>query len=280
MKATCNLACLIYDHNMDNFRKERLLDRSQRAGIKRKRSDAVADLIRSHIFAAGLQPDDRLPQEPQLIEMFGCSRSTIREALKSLEVQGLVQNSTGPSGGARVASVSPSRTIGLLSNYFYFHPINTAQIYQIRRLTEPELAASVVGHLQARHFEALERTVAAQLDHPKSAQDWEHHRHAEMEFHDILIDACPNPLLGLVCRFVNEAIRRAIGTVGDSERSRAFTCVNLDFHKRLLVAFRSGNAARARRVMLEHVLSAESHLVRRRGTRAAQSAFATPFQLD
>jgi GntR family transcriptional regulator, transcriptional repressor for pyruvate dehydrogenase complex len=265
---------------MDNHLNDGIVDPSQKAAIKRKRSDAVADRIRSHIFQAGLQPNDRLPQEPQLIEMFGCSRSTIREALKSLEVQGLVQNSTGPSGGARVASVSLGRTVGLLSNYFYSHPINIAQIYQIRRLTEPELAASVVGHLQASHFEALERTLAAQHDHPNTAEDWEHHRRVEIDFHDILIEACPNPLLGIVCRFVNEAIRRMIGTVGDNERSRAFSCENIEFHKRLLVAFRSGNAAHAREVMLAHVLSAEGHLVRSSDAQAKEPVLTGPLQLD
>ncbi|MFN5715737.1 MAG: FadR/GntR family transcriptional regulator, partial [Bradyrhizobium sp.] len=169
------------------------LDPSRRASIKRKRSDAVADLIRGHIFQAGLQPNDRLPQESELIEMFGCSRSTIREALKSLEVQGLVQNTTGPGGGARVAPVSINRIVGLLSNYFYFQSISTAQIYQIRRLIEPELAFSVVGHLTAAHFAALDKAIEVQEHHPGGPTDWEHHRHAEIDFHDIMIEACPNP---------------------------------------------------------------------------------------
>ena len=255
-----------------------LVDPSQKAAIKRKRSDAVADRIRRHIFQAGLKPSDRLPQEPQLIDMFGCSRSTIREALKSLEVQGLVQNSTGPAGGARVASVSPARTIGLLSNYFYFHPINIVQIYQIRRLTEPELAASVVGHLRDSHFAALERTIEEQHEHPTDAAGWAHHRKVEVEFHEILIEACPNPLLGLMCRFVNEAINWTIGTVGDNELSWAFSCANIDYHRRLIDAFRSGDAERAREVMHEHVLSAESFLLR--PNEPQQPVFAEPLQLD
>ncbi|UGA45027.1 FCD domain-containing protein [Bradyrhizobium quebecense] len=256
------------------------LDPSRRASIKRKRSDAVADLIRSHIFQAGLQPNDRLPQEVELIEMFGCSRSTIREALKSLEVQGLVQNTTGPGGGARVAPVSINRIVGLLSNYFYFQSISTAQIYQIRRLIEPELAFSVVGHLTAAHFAALDKAIAVQEHHPGGIADWEHHRHAEIDFHDILIEACPNPLLGLVARFVNEAIRHLIGKLGVQEFASSFTCENIEFHKRLMAAFRSGNAARARRVMLDHVLSAEAVVVPAEDRRMDLPVFHQPLRLD
>lgn len=258
----------------------RTIDPSRRASIKRKRSDAVADLIRGHIFQAELRPNDRLPQEPELIEMFGCSRSTIREALKSLEVQGLVQNTTGPGGGARVAPVSINRIVGLLSNYFYFQSVNTAQIYQIRRLIEPELAFSVVGHLTADHFAKLEKAIAIQEHHPGGVADWEHHRHAEIDFHDILIEACPNPLLGLVCRFVNEAIRHLISGLGAQEFASSFTCENIEFHKRLMSAFRSGNAARARRVMLDHVLRAEAVVVPPADRRADQPVFSEPLRLD
>lgn len=258
---------------------------SDRAAIRRKRSDVVADLIRSHIFQAGLRPNDRLPQEHQLIEMFACSRSTVREALKSLEVQGLVQNSTGPTGGARVALVSPSRIVGLLGNYFYSEPINTAQIYQIRRLVEPELAYAVVGHLQPSHFAALERAITVQEDHARGPGDWEHHRRVEMDFHDILIEACPNPLLGLVCRFVNEAIRSAIGRmdaghVVHNEKSAVFTAENIDFHRQLLVAFKSGDAIEARRVMLEHVLSAECLVVPPDAVGAQLPIFVEPLRLE
>ena len=166
------------------------IEPSLRASLRRKRSDVVAELIRNHIFHAGLHPGDRLPQESELIEKFGCSRSTIREALKSLEVQGLVQNTTGPGGGARVAPVSINRIIGLLSNYFYFKSISSAQIYQIRRLIEPELAFSVVSHLKKAHFEALEKAIAVQEEPPpRGTSDWDHHRHAEIDFHDILIEA-------------------------------------------------------------------------------------------
>ncbi|MGL1255174.1 FCD domain-containing protein, partial [Vibrio parahaemolyticus] len=89
-----------------------------------------------------------------------------------------------------------------------------------------------------------------QEHHPGGPTDWEHHRHAEIDFHDIMIEACPNPLLGLVARFVNEAIRHLIGKLGVQEFASSFTCKNIEFHKRLMAAFRSGNAARARRVML------------------------------
>ena len=69
-------------------------------GIKQlKRSDLVAEEIKRLITERNLNPGDKLPREIELQQQFEVSKGTIREALKSLEVQGLVKISTGPGGG-------------------------------------------------------------------------------------------------------------------------------------------------------------------------------------
>jgi DNA-binding FadR family transcriptional regulator len=226
-----------------------VIDPSRRASLKRKCPDVVSDLIRNHIFQAGLHPGDRLPQESELIEMFRCSRSTIREALKSVKVRGARAEHDRPAEAVHGSHRSPSTgSSGCSATISILNPSAARRSIRPVDLIEPELAFSVVGHLTKAHFQALEKTSADQEEHhPRSTADWEHHRHAEIDFHDILIDACPNPLLGLVCRFVNEAIRHLIGRHGEQEFSAAFTIENIDFHKRLLSAFRSSNAVRAAR---------------------------------
>ena len=59
-----------------------------------KRSDLVAEEIKRLITEKNLSPGDRLPRESELQIQFDVSKGTIREALKSLEVQGLVKVST------------------------------------------------------------------------------------------------------------------------------------------------------------------------------------------
>ncbi|GIR38966.1 MAG: hypothetical protein CM15mP50_4770 [Rhodobacterales bacterium] len=76
------------------------------------------------------------------------SKGTIREATRLLEAQGLIKTRTGPGGGCFVHEVSELRTIALLSNYFYFKNLNISDIYQIRKLLEPEVAGSLAGNLK------------------------------------------------------------------------------------------------------------------------------------
>ena len=62
-----------------------------------KRGDLMVEEIKRWIAERRLGPGDKLPKEDELQELFGVSKGTAREALKSLEVQGLVTVSTGPS---------------------------------------------------------------------------------------------------------------------------------------------------------------------------------------
>src|SRR5499425_3437941 len=126
-----------------------------------KRGDLVVEEIKRWIAERRLQPGDKLPKETELQALFGVSKGTAREALKSLEVQGLVTVSTGPSGGATIGEVPLERTLQLLQNYLFFHQFDVAQIYAVRRVLEPELAAGAVPHLTKEHFDALERSITS-----------------------------------------------------------------------------------------------------------------------
>src|ERR1044072_4728699 len=112
-----------------------------------KRGDMVVEEIKRWIAERRLRPGDKLPKEAELRELFGGSKGTAREALKSLEVQGLVTVSTGPAGGATIGEVPLERTLQLLQNYLFFRTLDIPQIYAVRRALEPELAAGAVPHL-------------------------------------------------------------------------------------------------------------------------------------
>src|ERR1700731_1271325 len=124
-----------------------------------KRGDLVVEEIKRWIAERRLGPGDKLPKENELQTLFGVSKGTAREALKSLEVQGLVTVSTGPAGGATISAVPLDRAFQLVQNYLFFREVNVAQIYAVRRVLEPELAAGAVPHLTEADFEALEHSI-------------------------------------------------------------------------------------------------------------------------
>jgi DNA-binding transcriptional MocR family regulator len=135
------------------------------SGRQAKRPVEISERLKDWIVEHDLKPGDRLPQERDLMDMFKASKSTVREALGALQTQGLVRTRTGPRGGAYIAELDGRRAMELLGNYFFFSQPTISDIYALRKLLEPEMAASLVGRLEDADFERLRATIRL-YDHP------------------------------------------------------------------------------------------------------------------
>lgn len=231
-----------------------------------KRSDLVAEEIKRLITEKNLSPGDRLPRENELQIQFDVSKGTIREALKSLEVQGLVKVSTGPTGGGTVIEVTLDRTLQLLQNYLFFKDVTIEDIYAARRLLEPELAAGAVPHLTESDFVALEHSIAC-CDPTSSHEDTLSQRREDVNFHDILAAANPNPFLRFTCELINEMIRQLIvfGNRTPQAEHRRFGEANAKIHREITQAAREKDVEKVRELMAQHMVDASSHVKRMKG---------------
>lgn len=232
-----------------------------------KRSDLVAEEIKRLMTSKNLLPGDRLPRENELQELFNVSKGTVREALKSLEVQGLIKVSTGPGGGGMAVEVPLDRAFQLLQNYLFFKEVSIEDIYRVRYLLEPELAASAVPHLTEEEFDALERNIQICDPGLESQIDPYTQRQEDLTFHDILASASPNPFLRFVCEMVNQMLRQL--TVYDNKmklrEQQKFGATNVDFHRQLLTAARARDVEGVRELMSEHMRDAQRSVKRLQG---------------
>jgi len=227
-----------------------------------KRGDLMVEEIKRWISEKSLVPGDKLPKESELQALFGVSKGTAREALKSLEVQGLVTISTGPLGGATIAEMPLERAFQLLQNYLFFQNLDVTEIYAVRRALEPELAAGAVAHLTEAHFAALERSIETCAPQPSSGAHALAQRQEDLHFHDVLAAANPNALLRFMCQMVNRLLRHmvAMSNAANHPSYQKLGDTNVAAHRRLLAAARRGDAALVRRLMAAHILEAERHV--------------------
>ena len=224
---------------------------------RRTRPLHVADAIKDWVVERGLQPGDRLPGEADLIDRFGMSKGTIREALRLLQAQGLVVTKTGPGGGSFVGEVTKDRAHALLANYFYFRNISIDDIYQVRILLEPEIAASLAGKLSEDQIAELEGIM---LDYAAPAANAEEERlqHvASLRFHARLAEFAENALLGFFIGFMAQILTDL------TVYKRLYAKPNHQLWKEgrdhqldLIEALRSGDATRARATMRAHMAMA------------------------
>jgi len=219
----------------------------------------VAAAIKQWLVEQQLVPGDRLPNEAELIQRFGMAKSTIREAMRILEAQGLIKTRTGPGGGSFVHEVSKERASALLGNYFYFKNLTVADIYQLRQILEPELAASLAGKLSEDVLQELQANIAATYIEPPQSLDEEREYHlASLRFHALLAEHAQNALLGFLIDFIANILSeltvvRKLYSLPNSElwaRGR-------EYQERLLEALRQGDADAARGIMAEHMKTAQ-----------------------
>lgn len=233
-------------------------DQNLRIPKRVKRSDQIVESVKRWVALNRMQPGDRLPNERELMEQFECSKGTVREALKSLEVQGLVSIRTGPNGGAVLERVPYEKASELLRNFLHFEQPSGPDIYALRTLVEPEIAALATPRLTDHDLAELSELIARCESDPETFEERMAQRIAELDFHVLLARRCGNAMLQFIGRFVNDMIRDLIIFKKSAlPEQREFSCANLTYHQQLLEAFQNKKAAAARRLMYEHMKSAE-----------------------
>lgn len=218
----------------------------------------VAEAIKDWVVEHGLKAGDRLPSEPELIERFAMSKGTIREAMRILEAQGLIKTRTGPGGGGFVHEVSRMRARALLGNYFYFKDLTIADIYQLRRALEPELAASLAGNLPEEVLQQLEDNIARYATPAKTVEEEREQHIASLRFHALLAEQSENELLGFMIDFM-------VSILSDlTVYRRLYSPPNIElwskgrnYQENLVKALRAGDADRARQIMADHMKTAQ-----------------------
>jgi GntR family transcriptional regulator, transcriptional repressor for pyruvate dehydrogenase complex len=210
----------------------------------------VARQIQTLIVEGSLEPGDLLPPERQLAERFGVSRNSVRDALRALEVVGLVVARQGE--GNVVSDVSPESLVAPIATLLLRKRKLVAELLEFRKMLEPALAARAairasrdeIAHLE----EILDRQRARALRGESTIQE-------DSEFHYAIALAARNSvvrsLLDVVMDLLRETRARSLQVEGRLERSLAG-------HVRVLEAIKAGDADGAERAVRQHLEEIES----------------------
>lgn len=244
----------------------RLVPDDVRVPTAQRKTDAIVSEVKRWIVSSEMQPGDPLPKEKDLIELFQASRGSVREALNALQYQGLIRIKQGARGGAVVASATYQRTAAFLRGYFYFNDLNWAQIYEVRRALEPVLAAEVTPLLTDEDFAALEESIAVCEANMADEGDLVALRQAEIAFHTVLAQRCPNPLNTFICQFINDLMSELTVTRNIVDPGgEGFTRDNVRAHRAILAALRKRQTDKVKRLMEDHIHEAECFVCAREG---------------
>ena len=225
----------------------------------RSKAEHVAQQLLDRIIAAKLKPGSSFATEAELLPQFNVSRPTLREGLKLLESQGVLERRPGPGGGIIVREPSIDLLAHGLSVYLRLHEVPFATVLKAREAIEPALAYDAASNGTVEDFAALEASIVRMkaLDAPRDqAAFLEENR----MFHSIIARAGGNKVLEV---FWNTISILAAGEHHGIRYSVGNQTHVVKAHQRILDACRRRDGTAAAAEMQTHVGALEN-LVRQR----------------
>lgn len=218
-------------------------------------TDAAILQIKQMILDGELAPGDRLPPEKELSERLGLSRSSLREAVKALEMIRVLDVRRGD--GTYVTSLEPRLLLEALSFVIDLHDNHSVlEIFAVRRILEPAAAAQAAMHATTDQLGHLHELLdAAGATEPVDVAMLVEN---DLRFHQSIAEASGNEYLSrLVESMSSETVRariwRGITQRGATDRT-------IEEHRGILDAIEQGDAELARARTLTHIAAIETWL--------------------
>lgn len=235
------------DISYQNNKMERMAFNPQPVSRAREQ---VESQIREAILSGTFKRGDKLPSEAELSSDFSVSRTTVREALRSLAAGGLIHKVPGASGGSFVQIIDSSALGGVLSdsieNTLRLGTVKYDEVAQVRSLLEVPSATLAAMNRTEDGVQELRSIVERQKEitfgHPEVPQ-------LDISFHSAIGDASGNRVLASFVTALHTAIRPVLATHLDAETGRN----TVRQHAAIVKAIEQGDTKAAADAMQEHL---------------------------
>lgn len=213
-----------------------------------KAADILANQLRDMIVSGRLSPGTYLPTERQLVSDSGLSRTSVRDALRVLESEGLITTKVGRSGGSLVTLPGREAVARSVEMFVRTHGIRLESLLECRVAVEPTLAGLAARNRTAEQLEEIE---ALHEDFRAAVDDVPRYKAINLDWHLAVARASGNePLIALM-----EAISRPIRDAMDYQHvtTPELRRTAVAAHTKIIEAIRDQDQASAFRRMDRHV---------------------------
>lgn len=234
-----------------------------------KASDLLAMRLREQILSGAFAVGDVLPTERDLVRETGLGRSSVREALRILENQGLIVTRPGRNGGSQVQRPNRGAVEDSIALFIRGQALRLGALLDVREGVEPVAAKLAALHRTSEDLDRLD-ALGAELAAAHAAEDVPRFLRLNLDWHLAVVRASRNELLIAFMSAISQAIHAATDLENfNPEGVRAAT---LRIHDRVVAAIRAGDADAAERRMRRHVHAYVEHVEARATAAAAGGA--------
>lgn len=212
-------------------------------------SGEIVEQVKSAIRAGQLGPGDRLPPERELTELFNVSRVTVRDALRVLEANGLVEIRVGAGGGAFVTAPDSGSVGEGITNMLMMRSVSPRDVTETRMILEIGMLPFVCERATQEDLDDLEgicdraeATIAEGSDYDVALS---------ADFHHKLAMAAHNEVIGMLIEPLHTPLEASLKAA--KERAPKMGIEGTAEHRKLVKAIRDGDVDRAQDIMRKHL---------------------------
>jgi DNA-binding FadR family transcriptional regulator len=210
--------------------------------------EEVCERIRKQLAAGKLKPGDKLPPERELSEQLGVSRAALREALRTLEIAGVIVLRKGVKGGAFVQSGDPANMTRVIQDLVHLGAISLGDLTEARLLIQSGVVRLACTRATQADIEAIGRNIerTAEMSRLGLAEE---RRAAIAEFYRLLGLATRNEILKILVDSLTDILVRFLRGVSESTELPGL----IAHRRRFLKHLQARDAAAATREMERHL---------------------------
>jgi DNA-binding FadR family transcriptional regulator len=237
--------------------------------VKTRRGfEYVSDQIRASIAEGRYKPGERLPSEREMAEIFGVSRQGVREAMRGLEMSGLVESRPGVTGGAFILDGDPEVVTRAMNDLASLGALTSESLFEARVLLTEDVIRLVVDRASEDDLARLDADIEAFEVQQRGDADFTPGRSVRItNFYHLLSLATHNEVLVMLMRSLTEIVQGRLNNVGPEPLTDV-----TQMRRKFMKAVRAGDADAAVQQMTEHLRRVERQLIAREQERAAEAS--------
>ena len=207
--------------------------------------EEICEQIRRRLASGALKPGDKLPAERDLALEFKVSRPAVREALRTLEISGVVSLQKGVKGGAFIRDGNPALLTQSLQDLMILGRVSLPSLAEARRMINGLVIQLACERATEADFAAIEANMAE----IEKSEDLEHRADVGVRFFGLIARATRNEVLVMLVDSLSDIIRFVIDRTGRKARPEL-----VPVRRRILKAMRARDARAAAKGMDEYLM--------------------------
>lgn len=218
--------------------------------VEKKRAyESIVQQVLELIENGKLKQGDQLPSERELTEIFKVSRTTVREAIRTLESMKLLQSRQG--NGTYVLASSEEDLVQPLAAALFNAKDDIRHIFYVRKIIEPHVAELAAENATAQEIEEMEEILRKQ---EVCIERGENIIETDSAFHNLMAGAAKNRVMErLTVALVDFLKQSRENYLLDEEQGNTRPERSLEGHRQVLAAIKKGDSEAAQRLMLQHL---------------------------